>query len=119
MDKRYRVIFSNLLKEKDFFKNRMLRLGVSGDVSEEIIKKAPVILKRNLILRDARVYAEAILEAGGKVAIHDEDNWDEDGSDGASTGIVGMKDFIMCPQCGHKQVNSGGCIKCGLIFNKD
>lgn len=119
MDKRYRVIFSNLLKEKDFFKNRMLRLGVSGDVSEEIIRKAPVILKRNLILRDARVYADAILEAGGRVTIHAEDDGEEGGSDGASSGIVGMKDFIMCPQCGNKQVKSGECIKCGLIFNKD
>jgi len=116
MDNRYRVIFSNLLKEKDEFKHRMLRLGVSGDVSEEIIKKAPVILKGNLSLRDARIYADAIFEAGAKVTIHAEDAVDEGDNNMASSLIVGMKDFIMCPQCGHKQVKSGACIKCGFMF---
>jgi len=119
MDKRYRVIFSNLLKEKDEFKHRMLRFGVSGDVSEEMIKKAPVILKRNLSLRDARIYADAIFEAGARVTIHVEENRDEDGNNAVSSAIVGMKDFVMCPQCGYKQVKSEACIKCGFNFNKD
>lgn len=117
MDKRYRVIFSNLLKEKDEFKHRMLRFGVSGDVSEEIIKKAPVILKRSLSLRDARIYADAIFEAGARVTIHAEEQGDENGDNIVSSVIVGMKDFVMCPQCGYKQVKTEVCIKCGFIFS--
>ncbi|MBN1627633.1 MAG: hypothetical protein JW944_14005 [Deltaproteobacteria bacterium] len=118
MDKRYSVIFFNLLKDKDEFKHRMLRLGVSGEVSEEIIKKAPVILKKNLSLRDARIYSDAIFEAGARAAIQAEDHADEDTNKDASSVIVGMKDFIMCPQCGHKQVRSEACIKCGFVFKK-
>jgi hypothetical protein len=116
MDKRYKVIFSNLLKEKDYFKDQMSMLGVSRDVSESIIQKAPVILKRNLSMRDARRYADALFQAGGRVTILVENHRDESGKNDASSGIVTLKDFIMCPQCGHKQVKTDTCIKCGFLI---
>lgn len=109
MDKRYKVIFSNLIKDKDYFKDQMSMLGVSEDITEDIIRKAPVILKKNLSLGEARIYADAVLQAGGKVSIQVEDNRDEN-------PIVTLKDFVMCPQCGHKQVKAEACIKCGFSF---
>jgi hypothetical protein len=115
MDKRYKVIFSNLIKEKDFFKRQMLRFGVSEDISEEIIAKAPVTLKKNLSLGEARRYADALFEAGARVTIHVEDTLDNSVQNG-STGIFTLKHFIMCPQCGQKQVKSETCIKCGFLF---
>jgi len=116
MDKRYKVIFSNLIKEKTYFKDQMSMLGVPEDRSEDILKKAPVTLKKNLSLGEARRYADAILQAGGRVTIHVEDRLDESGKDETSAGIVTLKNFIMCPQCGHKQVKTDVCIKCGFLF---
>ncbi len=116
MDKRYRVIFSSLLKEEDHFKHQMLRLGVSEEVTKDIVKKAPVILKRRLSLREARIYADAIFQAGGKATIHVEDNGNDRVEDGSSSGIITMKNFIMCPRCGQKQVRSEACVRCGFIF---
>jgi predicted RNA-binding Zn-ribbon protein involved in translation (DUF1610 family) len=115
MDKRYKVIFFNLIKEKDYFKRQMLRFGVSEDISEDIITKAPVTLKKNLSLGAARRYADALIESGGRVTIHVEDNSDDSTQNG-STGLFTLKHFIMCPQCGQKQVRSETCIKCGLMF---
>ena len=116
MDKRYRIIFTELLKDEGYFKGQLLRLGVSEGVSEEIIRKAPVILKKNLSLKDARQFADAFFQAGGRVTIHDESQEDKSGSNGMSSGIVTLKDFTMCPQCGYKQIKTDKCVKCGLLF---
>ncbi len=116
MDKRYRVIFSSLLTEEDHFKHRMLRLGVSEEVTRDIVKRAPVILKRDLSLREARAYADAIFQAGGKAVIHVEDRGNEGMENGSSSGILTMKNFIMCPRCGQKQVRSEACVRCGINF---
>ena len=116
MDKKYKIVFFNLLKEKDYFKDQMSILGVSGDVSEEIIEKAPVILKKDLSLKDARIYADAVFEAGGKVTIQFEnDRIDRDQNDSLSA-MVSLENFTMCPQCGYKQIKAATCIKCGFTF---
>ena len=115
MDKHYKIIFSNLLKDKVYFKSQMILLGVSEEISEEIIAKAPVILKKNLSPGEARRYADALFEAGGRVIIQVEGSLDNSEKNGPSPGIVTLKHFIMCPQCGHKQVKSEACIKCGYM----
>jgi hypothetical protein len=116
MDKTYRIIFSSLIKEKGYFKQQMLKLGVSEDISEGIIKKSPVILKRGLPLKDARAYADAVIEAGGKVLIQVEDHAAEDLKEGELPGVISLKNFIMCPQCGFKQLKAEKCVRCGLLF---
>lgn len=116
MDKRYKVIFSNLHKKKDYFKDRMLTLGVSWDVAEEIIKKAPVILKKDLSLKDARTYADAVLEAGGKVTIQVENEGENRDEKASLSTTLSLKNFIMCPQCGHKQIKTRACVKCGFCL---
>jgi hypothetical protein len=117
MDKSYKVIFASLLKEAGYFKGRMLKLGVSENVSEGLIKKAPVILKQGLSLKDARKYADAVFHAGGKVTIQVERSNKANPEKNTVSSIVSLKNFTMCPQCGYKQLKTGTCIKCGLKFN--
>lgn len=116
MDKTYRIIFLGLTKEKGYFKQQMLKLGVSESISEGIIKKSPVILKRGLSLKDARSYADAVIEAGGKVSIKVESLKEEDCKEGGLSGVISLKNFTMCPQCGFKQLKTEKCIRCGLSF---
>jgi hypothetical protein len=116
MDKTYRIIFSSLTKKKEYFKQQMLKLGVSEDNSEGIIKKSPVILKRGLSLRDARSYADAVIQAGGKVLMEIEKSAAEDSGEGGLSGVISLKNFTMCPQCGYKQLKTEKCIRCGLSF---
>jgi hypothetical protein len=117
LDRQYKIIFSGLLKDRDYFKSQMILLGISEMISEQIINNAPVTLKKSLSLGEARRYADALLEAGGKVTIQAEDspgNMQKDG--GSSIGIITLKNFIMCPQCGQKQVKADTCIKCGFLL---
>ena len=116
MDKIYRVILSGLAKEEANFKKQMLRLGVSEDISEGIIKKSPVILKKGLSFKDARIYADAIFQAGGKVSIQEEGNLEENRQKDPLFGVISLKHFTMCPQCGYKQLKTEKCIRCGFVF---
>jgi len=117
MDKRYQVIFSNLHKDEDYFKDQMRRLGVPEAVSKEIIKKAPVVLKQDLSLKDARIYADAVYNAGGRVTIRTAGILEDNGENGSSFNVVPLKHFTVCPECGYKQFKKGTCIKCGLLFD--
>jgi hypothetical protein len=117
MDKIYRVIFSGLTKEGAYFKRQMLRLGVSEIISEGIIKKSPVILKKGLSFKDARIYADAIIQAGGKVSIQIEDRVAENYEEGGLSNVISLKNFNMCPQCGYKQLKAEKCIRCGFVFD--
>jgi hypothetical protein len=116
MDKTYRIIFLGLTKETGYFKRQMLKLGVSEAISEGIIKKSPVILKRGLSLKDARSYGDAVIDAGGKVSIKIESPKEEDCKEGGLSGVISLKNFTMCPQCGFKQLKTEKCIRCGLSF---
>jgi hypothetical protein len=116
MEKRYQIIFLDLLAGADDFKDRMLRFGVAQETSQKIIDKAPVILKQNLSLKDARSYADAISGAGGRVSIRDSGILEDDGRNDSWFNMVPLKYFTACPQCGYKQLKKAACIKCGLFF---
>jgi hypothetical protein len=117
MDKTYRIIFSGLVSDVESFKRKMLRLGVTGNVSEGIIKKAPVILKQGLSLKDARAYADAVIQAGGKTTIQAESQPQENQEKSALSNVISLKSFTMCPQCGYKQLKTERCIRCGFVFD--
>jgi hypothetical protein len=114
MGKTYRIIFSGLVGDSESFKRKMLRLGVTGDVSEGIIKKAPVILKQGLSLKDARAYADALIQAGGKATMQAESRPQENQEKSTLSSVISLKSFTMCPQCGYKQLKTERCIRCGL-----
>jgi hypothetical protein len=116
MSKRYFVIFSGLDKQEEYFREGMSRLGVSSDNVERIIHKAPVILKAGMQLAQAKRYATAVQEAGGRVGIREYELTGDKEGDESLFYIEPMENFIMCPQCGHKQLKRADCVKCGFIF---
>ncbi|MBU2498001.1 MAG: hypothetical protein KKE57_03805 [Proteobacteria bacterium] len=116
MDKKYRVVFLGLLKSREEFVAKMARLGVSPDVGALIIQKAPVILKGEMTLGEARQYADAVQFAGGKVHIQNSGVFERRERAYRSLDIPPLENFTMCPECGYKQIKAGTCVKCGFIF---
>jgi len=116
MDKKYRVVFLGLLQSKADFVQRMSMLGVSPATAEDILQKVPVVLKRDMTLGDARQYADAVQDAGGKVNIQEHGHFEETKQINKPFDIKPLGKFIMCPECGYKQLKAEACLKCGLIF---
>lgn len=114
MDKKYRVVLLGLLKSKEEFVHEMSRLGVSPDEGERILQKAPVILKGELTLGEARHYADAVQFAGGRVHIQDSGVFERPDRACKPLDIPPLENFTMCPECGYKQIKSGTCVKCGF-----
>jgi len=85
---------------------------------ERIINKTPVVLKRDMTLGDARHYADAIQYAGGRVNIQEHGVFEEPEHNERSLDIAPLENFIMCPQCGCKQLKDQACVKCGMVFVK-
>ena len=114
--KTYRVVLLSRIEEKQDFEEKMEKLGFSPGSVRDLIAKVPSSLKAGLPLGEAREYAEAVQEAGGKVNIQ------EDGVSGETKRlhppieIRSLKDFTMCPECGHRQLKADACVKCGFLF---
>lgn len=113
MIKKYRVVFLDLQESKERFKEGMGRLGVSSAVVDHMIQIAPVILKGDMTLGDARQYAGAVLEAGGRVNIQEHGLFEESKQPGSAVSIRPLEHFTMCPECGFKQLKGQDCVKCG------
>ena len=118
MNKKYRVVFLGLIESSENFKEKMSRLGVSPTMVDQIISKMPVVLKGDMSLRDARQYADAIQYAGGRVNIQEHGVFEEPEHNERSVDIAPLENFIMCPQCGYKQLKDQACVKCGMVFVK-
>jgi hypothetical protein len=118
MDKRYRVIFLGLTNREVDFKKGMFMFGVTYEMADLIIQKAPVVLKEDMRLREARRYADAVQGAGGRVKIQDHGFFTDDQVNVTSSNIEPLENFLMCPQCGHKQLKSEACVRCGFVFNE-
>lgn len=116
MTKKYRVLFLGLVGDEEAFRARMSRLGVSIPNVDLMISKAPVILKGDMTLREARQYADAVQLAGGRVNIQEHGLFEEQETMNRSLHIKPLEDFIMCPECGYKQLRERACVKCGLVF---
>lgn len=113
MLKGYRIIFIGLNGSKDSFTEGMALLGVSPEMVEQIITKAPVILKDQMTLEYARHYADAIHFAGGIVRIQENGTINDSRKTNRSLHIPTLEHFIMCPECGHKQLKAEICKRCG------
>lgn len=116
VDKKYRVVFLGLLDRPENFKEGMARLGVSDAVVGQIIQRAPVILKGDLGLGDARVYADAVYQAGGRVNIQEDGLFEEPMRSGRALDIKPLEKFTMCPECGYKQLKAEVCERCGFLL---
>ena len=119
MTKKYRVLFLGLVGNEEAFKARMSKLGASIPTVDLMISKAPVILRGDMTLKEARQYADAVQLAGGKVNIKEHGLFEESETMDRSLHIKPLEDFIMCPECGYKQPRDGACVKCGYIFGEE
>lgn len=117
MTKKYRVVFVGMMVDTVILKENMAKLGVSDLTLEKYIKKAPIVLKRDLSLGDARRYAEAIINAGGLVNIQETGEVPETKSSAEEISISSNEDFVICPNCGFKQKKENFCVRCGWILS--
>ncbi len=113
MEKTYRVVFQGLVTEEGSFRAGMEALGVSGDLVDRLLAISPVAMKRDLTLRDARAYAEAVQAAGGKVSIQEHGWTREDERPLRRPPIPSLEAFTECPDCGLKQLRAPSCERCG------
>ena len=113
MAKKYRVALFGISVDGESFKRNMAMLGVSGPILDKYIEKAPIVLKRDLRLEEARKYAEAIIDAGGLVHIQETGEFPDKPSREQSS-IPLNQDFVLCPNCGFKQRKENSCVRCGF-----
>ena len=114
MSKKYRVALFGITVDSEVFRENMAKLGVSASTLDKYIKKAPVVLKRDLRLADARRYAEAIISAGGLVNIQETGEFPETKSPLERSTTSSHQDFTLCPNCGFKQKKEDFCVRCGF-----
>ena len=114
MNKKYRVVFFGIALDTDVFRQNMAKLGVPDSTLDKYMKNAPVVLKRDLSLADARRYAETIINAGGLVNIQEAGEFLEIKSPAEKISIASNQDFVLCPNCGFKQIKEDFCARCGF-----
>ena len=119
MIKKYHLRFLGVREGKEVFKARMSQLGVPDEKVEELVSRAPVVIKRNLTLREARQYADAVQEAGGRVIIQEYGYLEESRGVNHPVSIAPFRDFTMCPECGLVQPKKETCVKCGLSLKRE
>jgi len=117
MTKQYRVVFLGFKDDADAFRDNMAELGVPYDTLDKYIRKAPIVLKRDLDLADARKYADAIINAGGLVNIQETGEFPDTPSTADNRPNAPDPDFVLCPNCGFKQQRKDRCVRCGFDLN--
>ena len=113
MEKKYLVVFRGIQGDEERFRDHMARLGVPGETLGELIRRAPVVIKRDVTLREARRYADAVQDCGGRVTIQENGYTRDTRRMNAAVTVASFEEFTMCPECGLKQARSGVCAKCG------
>jgi uncharacterized paraquat-inducible protein A len=116
MNKQYRVVFSGVTIDMETFRQNMSQLGVSGSTVDKCIEKAPLVIKRNLSLSEARLYADAIMSAGGIVTIQETGHYTESQPALKNRTVALYQDSMLCPNCGFKQKKADVCVRCGFTL---
>jgi hypothetical protein len=115
--KQYRVVLLGINSDEESFKNNMAKLGVPDSALDRCIEKAPVVLKRDLNLADARRYADALIDAGGLVNIQETGEIPDTQRSAERRIAFADQDFVQCPNCGFKQKKVDLCVRCGFDLN--
>lgn len=113
MKKTYRVIFQGLVAGEEAFREGMRALGVYRQVVDRLLQSAPVVMKQDMPLKDARRYAEAVQDAGGKVSIQEHGRIRDEQRPSSAGRIPLLEAFTECPECGLKQLREKACERCG------
>lgn len=117
MARKYRIVFLGPTEtEAQFAVGMSTRFGIASSTVKHIIEGAPMILKKDLTLGEAREYAEALQRVGGKVHIQEHGESEERERCHSPAGIKSFGDFVLCPQCGFTQLKAEACVKCGFHF---
>lgn len=116
VEKKYRVVFLGIVNGMEDFSAGMGSLGVRVSMVEEMVRKAPVVLKAGMSLARARRYAEAVQRVGGKVNIQDDGLAEVPSRNRKPVAIKPFEHFTRCSECGHKQPRGDSCVKCGRSF---
>lgn len=117
MATRYRIVFVGLTETEEHFTLGMsARFGVASSTVRQIVQGAPLVLKKDLNLREAREYAEALQTAGGRVHIQACGEAEEPERGHPPVEIKSFGDFTVCPECGFTQLKAEACMKCGFPF---
>lgn len=118
MERKYCVIFLGISGSKQSFLQNMKNMGVEERLIEYMIEKAPIILKEGLDIRHARLYAEKVEKAGGRVKLKEMGLLDSSRKS-PEFYVKGFDNFTVCPQCGYKQDKQEKCLRCGYLLNWD
>jgi hypothetical protein len=93
-------------------------MGVSEVIVDHMIANAPLVLKGGMSPAEARQYADAVQEAGGRATIEADGFAEDPDHSSEMASIATYQDFTMCPMCGFKQQLAPRCIKCGFALRK-
>ena len=63
-NKKYRLLFTGLIDDRDIFREKMAQKGVKHSLVDQMLSEAPVIIKQNLTLESARKYVDILSEMG-------------------------------------------------------
>ena len=116
MTKTHRVVLLSSLEDKQDFEEKMEKLGFAPGHLRDLVAECPSALKAGMTLGEAREYAEAVQGAGGKVNIQEDGFSEEFKRLHPPMEVRSLKDFTMCPECGHRQIKAEACVKCGFLF---
>lgn len=119
MIKTYRIVFQGLSASEETFRERMHALGVEPEAVTRMLEGAPAVMKRGLTLGPARLYAEAVQDAGGNVSIQEHGWIRESARPDIRDPIPPLEDFTMCPECGMKQLRKAFCERCRSPLEDD
>ena len=112
-DKKYLCVFRGFRGDEESFRAAMGRHGLGEKFLGDLIAKAPVVVKRDVELREARRYADILQEAGGIVSIVENGEFTDRKKPARKYPIKSFEAFVMCPECGFKQAGSANCERCG------
>ena len=117
MEKKYRLVLKQLMTDDQIFARRLAEVGVQKDIVVKMIERIPVIVKTGLSLGEARMYAETLQRAGGRVIIQETERIQASPKTNNSS-IIPLKAFVLCPRCGMKQPGGIHCVRCGSRIDR-
>ena len=120
MVRRYRIVFLGMIEtEAQFLTGMCSQFRIAPTTVKHLVESAPVVVKKDLTLGEAREYAEALQRAGGKVHIQEHGKSGGPEREPVFAGIKSFGDFTLCPECGFTQLKAESCAKCGFVFLRE